>query len=90
MIDYFHAHSGLDEANIQSETDRYIGWPGQALGYKLGQLKILELRAKAEQALGPKFDIKAFHDEVVDSGALPLNLLETRTDAWIDSQKAAK
>jgi uncharacterized protein (DUF885 family) len=90
MIDYFHAHSGLDEANIQSETDRYIGWPGQALGYKLGQLKILELRAKAEQSLGPKFDIKAFHDEVVDSGALPLDVLETRTDAWIDSQKAAK
>jgi uncharacterized protein (DUF885 family) len=90
MIDYFHAHSGLDEANIQSETDRYIGWPGQALGYKLGQLKILELRAKAEQALGAKFDIKAFHDEVIDSGALPLDVLETRTDAWIDSQKAAK
>ncbi len=90
MIDYFHAHSGLDEANIQSETDRYIGWPGQALGYKIGQLKILELRAKAQQALGPKFDIKAFHDEVIDSGALPLDVLETRVDAWISMQKTAK
>jgi uncharacterized protein (DUF885 family) len=90
MIDYFHAHSGLDEANIQSETDRYIGWPGQALGYKIGQLKIVELRAKAQLALGPKFDIKAFHDEVIDSGALPLDVLETRVDAWINAQKTAK
>ncbi len=89
IVDYFHAHSGLDEAAVQSETDRYIAWPGQALGYKMGQLKILELRAKAEQALGPKFDIKAFHDQVVDSGALPLDVLETRVDAWIDTQKAA-
>ena len=87
MIDYFHAHSGLDEANIQSETDRYIGWPGQALGYKIGQMKILELRARAEQALGPKFDIRAFHDEVIDSGALPLDVLESRVDAWIESEK---
>ncbi len=89
IVDYFHAHSGLDEASVQSETDRYIAWPGQALGYKMGQLKILELRAKAEQTLGPKFDIKAFHDQVVDSGALPLDVLEARVDAWIDTQKAA-
>jgi uncharacterized protein (DUF885 family) len=90
MIDYFHAHSGLDEANIQSETDRYIAWPAQALGYKIGQLKILELRLKAQQALGPKFDIKAFHDQVIDSGALPMDVLETRIDAWIAAQKAGK
>jgi uncharacterized protein (DUF885 family) len=87
MIDFFHAHSGLDEANIQSETDRYIAWPAQALGYKIGQLKILELRAKAQQALGPKFDIKAFHDQVLDSGALPLDVLETRFNAWLATQK---
>ena len=81
----------LDEASIQSETDRYIAWPGQALGYKIGQLKILELRAKAQQALGAKFDIKAFHDEVVDSGALPLDVLETRESRHGSiAQKAAK
>ena len=90
MIDYFHAHSGLDEASIQAETDRYIAWPAQALGYKVGQLKILELRSKAQQELGGKFDIKAFHDQVVDSGALPLDVLETRIGAWIDTQKGVK
>ncbi len=90
MVDFFHAHTGIDETSIQSETDRYIAWPGQALGYKIGQLKILELRAKAEQALGTKFDIKAFHEQVVDSGALPLDVLQSRIDAWIDAQKAAK
>lgn len=90
MLDYFHAHSGLDEASIQAETDRYIAWPGQALGYKIGQLKFLELRSKAEVALGPKFDIRAFHDQVIDSGALPLDVLDTRLAAWIASQKAAK
>jgi uncharacterized protein (DUF885 family) len=90
MIDYFHAHSGLDEANIQSETDRYIAWPAQALGYKIGQLKIVELRTRAQQALGPKFDIKAFHDEVIDSGALPMDVLESRIDSWIATQKGTK
>jgi uncharacterized protein (DUF885 family) len=87
MVDYFHEHSALDETNIQSEVDRYIAWPAQALGYKMGQLKILELRDKAKTALGPKFDIKAFHDEVLDSGALPLDVLEQRVDAWIAAQK---
>ncbi len=90
MIDYFHAHSGLDEATVQAETDRYVAWPGQALGYKVGQLKLLELRGHAEQALGPKFDLKAFHDQVLDSGALPLDVLETRVDAWIETQRAGK
>jgi uncharacterized protein (DUF885 family) len=87
MVDYFHEHSALDETNIQSEVDRYIAWPAQALGYKMGQLKILELRDKAKTALGPKFDLKAFHDEVLDSGALPLDVLEQRVDAWIAAQK---
>jgi uncharacterized protein (DUF885 family) len=87
MVDFFHEHSTIDETNVQAETDRYIAWPGQALGYKMGQLKLLELRHKAQTALGPKFDIKAFHDVVLDSGALPMDLLEKQVDAWIATQK---
>jgi uncharacterized protein (DUF885 family) len=86
MVNYFHQYSGLDETNIQSEVDRYIAWPAQALGYKMGQLKILELRDRAKTALGPKFDLKAFHDVVLDSGALPLDVLETQVNTWIQSQ----
>ena len=88
MVDFFHDHSTLDETNIQSEVDRYIAWPGQALGYKMGQLKILELRDRAKTALGPKFDLKAFHDVVLDSGALPMDVLEKQVDTWIAAQKA--
>ena len=89
MIDFFHAHPAEDEPSMQAETDRYIAWPGQALGYKLGQLKFLELRQRAEKALGPAFDIRAFHDQMLSGGAMPLELLDARTDAWIATVKAA-
>jgi uncharacterized protein (DUF885 family) len=87
MVDYFHEHSAIDDTNIQAEVDRYIAWPAQALGYKMGQLKILELRDRAKTALGPKFDIEPFHDQVLDSGALPLDVLEQRVNRWIAAQK---
>jgi uncharacterized protein (DUF885 family) len=80
MVDYWNQH--LPPAS-DAEMDRYIAWPGQALGYKLGQLKILELRQRAQGELGAKFDIKAFHDEILNAGALPLDLLESRIVAWI-------
>ncbi|MEO5937323.1 MAG: DUF885 domain-containing protein [Terriglobales bacterium] len=87
IVDYMKEHSSADEATVQSETDRYIAWPAQALGYKMGQLKILELRAKAQQQLGSKFDIRGFHDEVLGVGALPLDVLEQRIGRWIAAQK---
>jgi uncharacterized protein (DUF885 family) len=87
MIDYFHEHTAMDEENINTEVDRYIAWPAQALSYKMGQMKILELRAKAQQELGSKFDIRAFHDAVLDQGPLPLDLLEIKINTWIVSQK---
>lgn len=82
-IDYFMANAAKTETDIINEIDRYIGWPGQALAYKIGQLKILELRAKAEQELGDRFDIRAFHDHLLGAGALPLNLLEQRMNKWM-------
>jgi uncharacterized protein (DUF885 family) len=89
VVKFFHDHSGIDEVEVQSETDRYIVWPGQALAYKVGQLKITELRERAKKALGPKFDIHKFHDEVLGAGALPLDVLETRIDNWIKAEKGA-
>jgi uncharacterized protein (DUF885 family) len=92
MVDYFHQHSGLAENDIQAETDRYIAVPSQALGYKVGQLKFLELRARAQKALGEQFDLRTFHDQLLDSGALPLDLLEQRIDTWMSNtqQKTQK
>jgi uncharacterized protein (DUF885 family) len=87
VVDYFHDHSAQDEVEVQNETDRYIVWPGQALGYKIGSLKITELRERARKELGDRFDIRAFHDEVLGAGALPLDVLEKRINAWIAGRK---
>ena len=88
VVEFMRKSGAVDEPTIQSETDRYVAWPAQAQSYKLGQLKIRELRQRAQQALGPKFDIRAFHDEMLDGGTLPLDLLESRTDRWIAQQKS--
>ncbi|MEN8406674.1 DUF885 domain-containing protein [Acinetobacter seifertii] len=89
MIDFMREHSALDEPDIQAEADRYIAIPAQALAYKMGQLKILELRELAKQELGDRFDIKAFHDMILNAGTLPLNILDARIKNWIKEQKAA-
>jgi uncharacterized protein (DUF885 family) len=86
MVAFFHRYTAMDEPNIQSEVDRYIAWPGQALAYKLGQLEILKLRESARQKLGDKFDLRAFHDEVLGNGALPLDVLDSQVNAWIDAR----
>jgi uncharacterized protein (DUF885 family) len=87
VVEFFRKSGAVDEPTIQSETDRYIAWPAQALSYKLGQLKFRELRDRAQRELGPKFDIRKFHDEMLDGGTLPLDLLEARTNQWIAEQK---
>lgn len=88
VVDFMRKSGAVDEPTIQSETDRYIAWPAQALSYKLGQLKFRELRDRAQKALGPKFDIRSFHDEMLNGGMLPLDLLDARTDKWIAEQKS--
>ena len=87
MIDFFHQHTTMDDLNIQTEVDRYIAWPAQALGYKLGQQQILDLRAQAQRELGARFDLRAFHDAVLAAGSIPLDVLRERMTAWIAAQK---
>ncbi len=86
MVDFFHEHTAMDDENISTEVDRYIAWPAQALSYKMGQMKILELRARAQRELGAKFDLRAFHDAVLDQGPLPLDILEMKINEWITTQ----
>lgn len=86
MVDYFRQHTAMDESYIQAETDRYIGWPGQALAYKVGQLRLLALRRQAESKLGSKWNLRAFHDQLLGSGSMPLDLLEKKMLRWIESQ----
>jgi uncharacterized protein (DUF885 family) len=90
VVKYFRDHSSIDEVEVQAETDRYIVWPGQALAYKVGELQILELRGRARRELGTSFDLRRFHDTVLGAGALPLDVLEARIDAWIATEKAGK
>jgi uncharacterized protein (DUF885 family) len=87
VVAFFRKSGAVDEPTIQSETDRYIAWPAQALSYKLGQLKFRELRDRAQKELGPKFNIRGFHDEMLSGGVLPLDLLDSRTVSWIQAQK---
>ncbi len=86
VVDYFHDHSTIDETSVQSETDRYMASPAQALGYKIGQLEILKLRQYSKDQLGAKFDLRAFHDEVLAGGALPMDVLSTRIHEWVGQQ----
>ena len=88
MLDFFRQHTAMDEQNIVTEVDRYIVWPGQALAYKIGQMKIIELRERARKQLGDGFDVRKFHDAVLAEGPVPLDVLEQRIDAWTGAQKA--
>jgi uncharacterized protein (DUF885 family) len=88
VVAFFRESGAVDEPTIQAETDRYIAWPAQALSYKLGQLKFRELRDHAQKQLGPKFDIRTFHDEMLSGGVLPLDMLDARTNSWIQAQLA--
>jgi uncharacterized protein (DUF885 family) len=86
VLDYMYENSPVKEARAVSEAERFMTIPGQALAYKIGQLKIRELRTRAEQKLGDKFDVRAFHSAVLVDGPLPLNMLEAKIDRWITAQ----
>jgi uncharacterized protein (DUF885 family) len=88
-IDYLASHTALSQHEVETEVDRYISWPGQALAYKLGELDILKLRAEAETTLGPRFDERKFHDAILALGSVPLNVLEDQMRAWIKAQAVA-
>jgi uncharacterized protein (DUF885 family) len=88
MVDFFRQHTVMDQATIETEVDRYIAWPGQALAYKLGQMKIIELRERARRELGERFDLRAFHDALLADGPLPLDVLEANMNRRIAAQKS--
>jgi uncharacterized protein (DUF885 family) len=87
-IDYLAGHTALSQHEVETEVDRYISWPGQALSYKLGEIKIIELRTMAEAELGAKFDIRKFHDALLEIGSVPLPVLEEHIKAFVAKQKA--
>jgi uncharacterized protein (DUF885 family) len=87
MIDFFHEHTAMDDQNIDTEVDRYIAWPAQALSYKMGQMKMLELRERAQRELGSRYDVRAFHDAILDQGPLPLDILDAKINEWIAARK---
>ncbi|MGH8293208.1 MAG: DUF885 family protein, partial [Gammaproteobacteria bacterium] len=89
-VKYFEDNTALTTQNINTEVDRYIAWPGQALSYMIGEIEIQKLRAQAEQTLGPKFDIKAFHAAVLEHGNVPLTVLQEIVDKWIQDTAAGK
>jgi uncharacterized protein (DUF885 family) len=88
VVEFMRKSHAVDEPTIQSETDRYISWPGQACSYKIGHLKIRELRARASKQLGAKFDVRTFNDQILAGGSLPLDLLDARIERWIKAQTA--
>jgi uncharacterized protein (DUF885 family) len=90
MIDFLHEHTSEDEPDVQNETDRYIVFPAHALGFKLGQLEIRRLREQAQTQLGSHYDLRAFHDEILNGGALPLDVMDERLNGWIAARKNAE